>query len=113
MITLERTIPVPPNRRLHVDMEAPEAWVGGLAQVVISFAEPSAPSAPKSLPASASGAGIRTMTPEAALQKLFGCCEGSGDTLDAYMERHWADNDLERNQGLRKAPTGIHLQTPD
>jgi hypothetical protein len=31
-----------------------------------------------------------------ALDNLFGCCKDSGDTLDAYMERHWKDNDLER-----------------
>jgi hypothetical protein len=36
-----------------------------------------------------------------ALRDLFGCCKGSGDTLDAYMERHWADNDLERAIELR------------
>jgi hypothetical protein len=38
-----------------------------------------------------------------ALENLFGCCANTGDTLDAYMERHWADNDLERSIELGRA----------
>jgi hypothetical protein len=42
------------------------------------------------------------ITPAEALKNLLGCRLNSGDTMDAYMERHWADNDLERAIELRR-----------
>ena len=33
----------------------------------------------------------------AAMEKLFGCCSNKVYSLDAYMERHWAENDHERS----------------
>ncbi|MHC6204516.1 hypothetical protein ACYULU_15155 [Breznakiellaceae bacterium SP9] len=38
----------------------------------------------------------------ASLENIIGCCANTGDSLDAYMERHWADNDMERAIELRR-----------
>lgn len=78
------------NRKVSVDV--PESFASGMISVILTDA-----------PLRAAKRANPALNPAQALQNMFGCCANTGDTLDAYMERHWAENDLERAIELRRA----------
>jgi hypothetical protein len=94
-MTIEQTVTIPNNRRLNI--EVPREVPTG--RTILTFT-PAPPAETVAEPAVAYDTGT-LIAPEnaeraAAIEKLFGSCMGAGDSLDGYMERHWADNDLER-----------------
>jgi hypothetical protein len=80
-MVIEQTVEIPADHRLVLDL--PLELPPGTAKVEVTIPDPAADKR-------------KPLAPQEALVKLFGCCANSGDTMDAYMERHWADNDLER-----------------
>jgi hypothetical protein len=94
-MTIEQTIEIPVSRKVFV--EVPESFASGTISVILT--DPPLRMGKRGAFAQAAPA----LTPVEALQKMFGCCADTDDTLDAYMERHWAENDLERAAELRRA----------
>ena len=85
-MTIEQTVEIPASHQLVLDLPR-EIPVGRVrAAIVLTFEPEQEESA------------IRA----AAMEKLFGCCSNAGDSFDAYMERHWAENDLEHAIELRR-----------
>jgi hypothetical protein len=89
-MTIEQTVEIPADRRVVI--KVPETFTSGKVSVIL-FDEPFQTAGEEGKPA---------LTPAEALEEMFGCSANTGDTLDAFMERHWADNDLERAIELRR-----------
>jgi hypothetical protein len=86
-MTLQQTIDVPADRRVSFDFLAPQEIPTGTAEVVIIFnaAKPKATVSNAAVPAIAAK----------GWRSLRGLYKDTGDTLNAYLERHRADNALE------------------
>jgi hypothetical protein len=80
-MTIQQTIKIPADRRVQFEFLAPQEIPLGVVEVAITFN-----GSPKPRTA-ASGKGWRS---------LRGLYKDTGDTLDAYLERHHAENELER-----------------
>jgi hypothetical protein len=78
-MTIQQTIEIPSSRRVHFDFLAPQEIPTGVAEVAIIFNGAAKPK-------TAAGKGWRS---------LRGLYKDTGDTLDAYLERHQAENELE------------------
>jgi hypothetical protein len=77
-MTVQQTIEVPADRRVVI--EVPESFDSGEVSVILCKPFPKT--------VTRSGKAVRS------LRDLRGCCRGL-DTMDAYFERHRADNELE------------------
>jgi hypothetical protein len=93
-MTIEQTVEIQTNHRLVLDL--PLELPVGRAKAAITLTFEERPTAER----------------EAALVELFRCCANTGDTMDAYMERHWADNDFERALELRQEKEREQYQFP-
>jgi hypothetical protein len=115
-MTIEQTVEIPQNHVVTFKIEVPkELPAGTSARILITIPRhphamecpPLTPLYLKSLCAPKPQNGLK---PEEALENMFGCSAGSGDTLDAYMERRRADNDLERAIEHRREKEREHFR---
>ena len=90
-MTIEQTVEIPPSRQLVLNLPQEIPIGKAKAAIVLTFSSEQEEAAKRT----------------AAMEKLFGCCSDTGDTLDAYLERHWAENKLERSIELRRKQVKI------
>lgn len=83
---IEQIVEIPADHRLVLDLPLEIPAGKAKAAIILTF-DPEQAEDPERV---------------AAIEKLFGCCANTGDSLNAYMERHWAENDLERAIELRR-----------
>jgi hypothetical protein len=74
-MTIEQTVEIPADRRLHLDFEFPHEIPVGKARVTVTPV-------------------VETPKSNNALLSLRGSCKGL-DTMEAYFERKRADKELE------------------
>jgi len=82
MMTIEQTVDIPADRRVHLDFEVPVEIPIGKAQISVTPL------------AETSGTHI-------SLLSLRGSCKGL-DTMEAYFERKQAEKELENRNNGRK-----------
>jgi hypothetical protein len=81
-MTIEQTVDIPANRRVHLDFQVPVEIPIGRAQISVTpLAE--------------------TPGTRISLLSLRGSCKGL-DTMEAYFERKRADKELENRNGRRE-----------
>ena len=85
-MTIEQIVDIPANHQLVLDLPNEVSADKAKAAIILTFY-------PKQ---------EENMKRAAAMEKLFTCCSNTGDSLDAYMKRHWAENDMERSIELRR-----------
>jgi hypothetical protein len=105
-MTLQQTLEIPASRRVHFDL--PRDIPVGAAKFELTITPflawdtvPQKAAEERVHPLNGLREGS-SLTPAEALKEMFGCCADTGDTLDGYLARHWADNDLERAIELRR-----------
>ena len=94
---IEQTVEIPANRQLVLNLPQETPIGKAKAAILLTFTSEKEDTAKRST----------------AIEKLFGCCSNTGDSLDAYMERHWADNDLERAIELHRKLESEQFSRPD
>jgi hypothetical protein len=82
-MTMRQTIEIPANRKVHFDLVVPESVPCGKRDVILDF--PLEPEIRQT--------NVRNLHDD--WRSLYGFCKNSGDTLDAFMERHHEDGRLE------------------
>jgi hypothetical protein len=87
-MVIEQTVEIPASRQLVLDLPREIPTGRAKAAIVLTFVPEQDESSKRA----------------AAMEKLFGCCSNAGDSLDSYMKRHWAENDLERAMESRRKP---------
>ncbi|MDR3171965.1 MAG: hypothetical protein LBU17_10120 [Treponema sp.] len=103
MKTLERTLPVPPDRRLHLDVEVPETWTGGSVRLVFFPVQEATAQTPK-LPPKPEGAPpgcnfwqdrLRPGDDPFAWHKYIGAFKDVGLSVDEFLAEKHAENERE------------------
>jgi hypothetical protein len=102
-MTITQTIEIPANRR--VTIEIPKEIPVGTADVIIfprtiAKITPGNNTAitqltPEYLKSLCAPKPVNGLSPHEALERMWGCCADSGDTMDAFLERKHADKKLE------------------
>jgi hypothetical protein len=87
-MTIQQTIDIPASRRVYFEFLAPQGIPLGVAEVAITFNGTAKPKA------AVNGESWRS---------LRGLFKDTGDTLDAYLERHRAENELEQESAAKIA----------
>ena len=86
IMIIEQIVEIPASRQLILDL--PPNIPTGKAKAAIEF--------------TFSKENEENVRSASAMEKLLNCCSNKAYSLDAYLERHWSDNDHERSIELNK-----------
>ncbi|MDR1625188.1 MAG: hypothetical protein LBT33_01490 [Spirochaetia bacterium] len=96
-MTIEQTVEIPESRRITLDLP-PQVPTGKarIAVNIIGFPHAASSWTAEYISSLCAPKPQTGVSPHEALERLWGCCADTGDTMEAYFERHHAENNRER-----------------